>query len=763
MKFKLLNVVTIILLLILPYYIFEGRMYLGGDDTRLFYSYPLEFLKNVTYFSWYKISSMGINGPSQYLAPFLIFTSFVSFFITSKVVLNYLAFSMPLVLGYIYFQLAIRELFSLDKRNRYELYVGSLFYVLSPILVINQLFVFLISIWLIGLIPILAYNFLRYIRTGNFKYVFLASLWCLLFAFALYAIPWILGFLIPVVFGLFTLAFFFKKNEILYFLKRLIIFASFIVFSQAFWLTGFVSQYLDLGQDSFASKFLSKGFVDTFTPTVLTSATSSIIFPLLNLFHRQIAFDFSWKLKSDYILYYDKFFLLNTIYIFVLAFGIFYFKKYLDRKNQKIYISLLVSFLVSLYFFTVNIGPLKELFILLGQVPGFTMFRNFFDKFAPGYTIIYATIITISLVMISNAFPKKKNLLLITFLLITIINFFPVKSTVNSPLWTTDDISKTLLLPQEYLDFMKYIKKNISSTNNILSIPFGTSAYTVIVDENDSKHLYLGVSPIKIFSGISDISGHYSFGYTSLADVVDGYIINRKYSDLRKVMFEHNINYIMHTVNVPNELIHSYAFNTDLYTAQDERFRREISGKKFAQSTNGNYVLYEAKKLNSILKSENIYFKKISQVKYKIYIKGLTGAQNVSFFDSFHAGWKLYPVKNPSLTFCANPKKNTETSAVECLQDDKIFEVEDLGYFFKQDIFSNDHTVQHEYANKWQINPNHFKEKLGESYYRKNKDGSIDIEMDLYFLPQTYFYFGVLVSVIVYSGGLVYYFKKRRK
>jgi hypothetical protein len=154
---------------------------------------------------------------------------------------------------------------------------------------------------------------------------------------------------------------------------------------------------------------------------------------------------------------------------------------------------------------------------------------------------------------------------------------------------------------------MKYIKKNISSTNNILSIPFGTSAYTVIVDENDSKHLYLGVSPIKIFSGISDISGHYSFGYTSLADVVDGYIINRKYSDLRKVMFEHNINYIMHTVNVPNELIHSYAFNTDLYTAQDERFRREISGKKFAQSTNGNYVLYEAKKLNSILKSENIY------------------------------------------------------------------------------------------------------------------------------------------------------------
>lgn len=763
MKFKILNLLTAVFLIALPYYIFDGKMYLGGDDTRIFYSYPLDFLKNVTYFSWYKISSMGINGPSQYLAPFLLFTSFVHIFISSKVILNYLAFSMPLILGFIYFQMAVRELFGLDKKNRYELYVGSLFYVLSPILIINQLFVFLISIWLIGLIPILVYNFLKYLRTGNFKYVFVSSLWCLLFAFALYAVPWILGFLIPVVFGLFTLAFFFTKKEIVYFLRRLFIFTSFIVLSQAFWLTGFISQYLDLGQDSFASKFLSKGFVDTFTPTVLTSATGNILYPLLNLFHRQIAFDFSWKLKNDYIYYYDKFFLLNTLYIVVLAFGIFYFKKYLDKKNQKIYISLLVSFFAALYFFTVNIGPLKELFILLGQVPGFTMFRNFFDKFAPGYVIIYSTIISISLVIVSNAFPNKKYIFLTAFLLVVMINFIPVKSTVNSPLWTTDNISKTVILPQEYLSFMNYIKHNISSTNNILSIPFGTSAYTVIVDENNPKHLYLGVSPVKIFSGVSDISGHYSFGYTSLADVVDGYIINRQYAALRKVMFEHNMNYVLYTVNVPKELIHSYAFNTDLYIAQDARFRKEISGKKIAQSSNGNYILYEAKKINSILKSKNIYFKKISQVKYKIYIKGLSGTQDLSFLDSFHAGWKLYPVKNPSLTFCTDPKVNKETSVVECIQDDKLFEVQDLGYLFSKNIFANVHTVQYDYAHKWEINPEHFRERMGDAYYKKNKDDSIDIEMDLYFVPQIYFYFGVGISVIVYLGGLIYYLTNKER
>lgn len=738
-------------------------MYLGGDDTRLFYSYPIEFLKNATFFSWYKISSIGINGPSQYLAPFLLLTAVINYFIPSKVAMNYLALSMPLILGFIYFQKAIRELFKVEKKYFFEVYLGSIFYILSPILMIEQLFVFLISIWLIALIPILIYYFLKYLDTGRFKYVYVSAIWCVILSFALYAVPWIAGFLLPVIIGLLIASTFYSKKQIVSFLKRLLIFAGFILFTQAFWMAGFVSLYLDLGQDSFASKFLSKGFVDTFTPTILSTATGNILYPLLNLFHRQIAFDFEWKLKEVFIQFYDKIYLLNAIYIVVFYVGLMKFRTYLNDRNKKIFIFLLISFIFSLYFYTVNIGPLKNVFLLMGSIPGFTMFRNFFDKFAPGYVMLYSAVISISLIMVSKKFPKKRNIILCSFLLITLLNFIPVKETVNSVLWTTVDLKKTLIIPQEYINFMKKLDTNISPTNNILSVPFGTSAYTVITDDTVRKHVYVGVSPVKIFSGISDISGHYSFGYTPIADVVDNFIIKRDYAKLKNVMYEYNINYIMLTKNVPKALIDSYVFNTDLYKAQDKDFLNAITKKKVIESDNGNYILYEAKKKNNLINSANAMYKRISQVKYKIYVKNLQKKQAIELVDSYHAGWKLFLSKNSSSDFCYERNKKTFREPYECSGDEKLFENEDILYLFKKDIFRTSHSLLDGYANKWTIDPSYVKKNYDSNYYTVNKDGSINIELTMYFVPQTYFYVGTIFTVLLLVAGGIYSVKQKKK
>lgn len=738
-------------------------MYLGGDDTRLFYSYPVEFLKNATFFSWYKISSIGINGPSQYLAPFLLLTALINYLIPSKVAMNYLALSVPLILGFLYFQKAIRELFKIEKKYFFEVYLGSIFYILSPILMIEQLFVFLISIWLIALIPILIYYFLKYLDTGRFKYVYISAIWCVILSFALYAVPWIAGFLLPVTIGLLIVSAFYSKKQILSFLKHLLIFAGFILLTQVFWLTGFVSLYLDLGQDSFASKFLSKGFVDTFTPTILSTATGNILYPLLNLFHRQIAFDFAWKLKEVFIQFYDKIYLLNAIYIAVFCVGLMKFRTYLNDRNKKIFVFLLVSFIFSLYFYTVNIGPLKNVFLLMGSIPGFTMFRNFFDKFAPGYVILYSSLISISLIMVSKKFSKKRNIILSAFLLITLLNFIPVKETVNSVLWTTVDLKKTLIIPEEYINFMEKLNTSISPTNNILSVPFGTSAYTVISDDMDSKHVYVGVSPVKVFSGISDISGHLSFGFTPVANVVDSVIIKHDFNKLNQLMYEYNMNYILVTKNVPKALIDSYVFNTDLYNAQDKNFLNAIAKEKVIESDNGNYILYEAKKKNNLINSANAIYKRISQVKYKIYIKNVQKKQTFELVDSYHAGWKLFPSKNPSPDFCTERNIKTTLRSVECDGEEKLFENEDILYLFKKDVFEASHSLLHGYANKWIIDPEYIKKNYDHSYYTVNKDGSINIELTLYFVPQTYFYIGTIFTIIFLIAGGIYSVNQKKK
>lgn len=738
-------------------------MYLGGDDTRLFYSYPLEFLQNVTFFSWYKLSALGINGPSQYLAPFLVLVSLLELIIQSKVALNYLAFSFPLVLGYIYFQKAIKELFNLDDKHSIEIYMGSLFYIFSPILIINQMFVFLIAIWLLGLIPIVVYYFLKYLHTSKFIYVYIGSLWCFFLAFALYAVPWLVGFILPVALSLICTSFLFKKREIYFFLKKLIIFSAFIIISQAFWLTGFISTYLSLGQDSFASKFLSQGFVDTFTPTVLSTATGNIFFPLLNLFHRQIPLDFGWKLKEIFINFYDITFVLNFVFVIIFVFGVLNFKKNLDNTNVKLFLTALVALAFSLYLFTVNIGPLKEFFILLGQIPGFTMFRNFYDKFAPGYVIIYASIISLCLIIATSIFKKYRKHLLVVFFIVILVNMIPIKQTVNSPLWTTDNIYKTLIIPEEYFEFMEHLRVNISSTNNFFSFPFGSSSYSIIRDEVSDNHFYVGVSPVKIFSGISDASGHYAFNFTDVANNIDSYIVNKEYKKLREVMYQHNINYVFVTRNLPSEFADTYLFNPDLLAVQNEEFLNSITTEKILSSTHGNYEVYRAKEENSLISSKNVYFKKISQVKFKIYLKNIREDHELSLLDSYHNGWKLFIENNPSIDFCNKPKLNEGTSSTECEEERTLFDLEDLSYSFKKPVFEETQGIVYDYANKWTIDFQYIKDNFSGNYYKQNEDGSIDVELVLYFVPQNYFYFGSIISFAVFVLGGAYLLTRKNE
>lgn len=751
----IINSLTIIFLLLLPYLIFDGKLYLGGDDTKIFYSYPIEFLTNVTFFSWFKLSSLGINGASHYIFPFLSVWSILSLLISSKVALNYLGFSLPLVLGFLYFQKAVKELFSYDDKKNIQLFLGSLFYILSPILMINQMFVFLISIWLLGLIPIIVFYFLKYLKTSDFKNVLISAVWCLVLGQAVNSIPWLLGFILPIFSGLLITAFLYKKKEILYFLKHFFIFSGFVLISQSFWLLEFVTSYINLGQNSFASKFLSQGFIDTFTPTVLSTATGTIIYPLFNLFIRQIPFDFVWKLKDVFINFYDKTFILNLFFVLIFIIGVFNFRKYLNSRQRKIYIFIFASFLFSLYFFTVNIGPLKDLFLLFKYIPGFIMFRNFYDKFAPGYVLIYSTLISVSLVIVTQKYIKRRNLILFLFFVITLINFIPVKETVNSPLWTTKDIYKTINFPKEYLNFMTYIKNNVSSTNNILSVPFGSSAYTVVKDDN-SNHVYAGVSPVKIFSGVNDLSGHLSFNFTKEADIVDSLIIKRKYKEFNKVMFEHNINYVLLTRNVPEQLKASYLFNPDLFDVQDKDFVQAITDKKIAESSNKNYVLYKAKKTNSLISASDVFYQKINQIKYVIYIKNISKEKEFDFLDTYHAGWKLFLTKSPSLNFCHDQNKNSFTGASECKAKDTLFDINDISFSLKKAVFENKHFSTNNGDNKWVIDPKYIKNNFDKSYYVLNKDGSIDIQLILYFAPQNYFYLGSLISFFAFVLGLVF-------
>lgn len=756
-----LNIIAISALILLPYFLFGGKLFIGGDDTRLFYAYPAEYLKNVALYSWINLSSFGWNFSYQSFVPFTFLWSIVHIFIPDKVVLHYFAFSLPFIFGFIYFQKLFNSLVEKPVSN-YEGFIGSLFYVLSPIIISNHFLNPLIPIWLIGLIPAVCYYLVQYIKGGSYFNILKAVILTSIFSFGSHNIPWIGGFLLPVLIGLVLCSIIFKTRDIVLFAKRTFIFLVFLVLSQMFWLYGFMAALLDFSSSSFTSTVTSETFTNEFRRSIEATARGNIIYPLLNLYPRQIAFDFGWNLKNIYLNFFDKTYFLNLIYIALLFFGLINFRKHLEIIERKIFLILLFSFILSLYFFTINIGFLFDFYILLGEIPGFIIFRNPYDKFALGYTLIYSVLISYSLLIFSRKYSKsgRKIILSVAVIITIIINGLTIKETIVSPLWTTENIYKNITISKEYLNLMENVESIVPSTTNILSIPYGLALYTIIKDTN-SNNVYAGVSPLVILSGINDISGFLSFNYMPQGDEFSKAIIDRDYDTINRILYSHNISFVLVTKNLPEEVKRSYLFVKEVLKGQDNTFLSAITDKKIFSSSEGNYDLYSIKKKNSLISSENLSFKKINRIKYTINIKNLKGKQELLFNDSFHKDWNLYLESSQEDFGCQPQHEFIDLNTVECKPEHKIMDLTELKYLFKSEIFGASHEKKNGFSNAWTIDSSYVKKNFDKRYYVLNQDGSININLVLFFKPQLNFYVGSLVSFIVIFFLAVYSFKKR--
>ncbi len=807
-----LNILVILGLLVLPYYIFQGKLFINGDETNLFYVYPIEWIKQIAFFSWLKLTTLGMNNPTQFSLPSLLIIALFGSIVKNKVVVDYLFFSLPLILGFIYCKKLINEIFEQDK-DSVEGMAGGLMYILSPILAIAQLQNFLRSVWLIPLLPIIIFYFIRYIKTDQFKYVIISSIWLTVLSISLIGIPWLLGFMLPFLIALALGSLLFNFKEIFTFLKKTLSFFLILILSQSFWLLPFSMQFLPESQ-SLGNVILSNDTKETFKPTVIHTSTGNIVYPLLNLFHRKIAVDFNWPVKKIFLSFYDNVVLLNFVFIFVLFFAFLFFKKELNNQERKIYIIFVLGFVFSLFFFTVNIGRLKYLFLSMGSIPGFFMFRNAFDKFALAYIFLYSIVIGLSLIIIRRRLSKRDlyNRLIIGFIFLAIIiNALPIKRIVYKQFWNAENIYAPITIPDEYSKFMSQLK-SFPSTTNILSLPFNQGSYTFIKDTN-SKNIFAGTSPVYLFSGINDLSGTLSFPQDQTVKF-NKFINDRNYTGINNLLQKFNINYVFVTRNIPTEVLKSYLFDPIILKHQDDELLKSITKERVLVSSKKNYELFKAKNTNLILNSNNLSFQKINPIKYRLYIKNVRKPQYLFFMDPYSNGWKLYLEKNEKINQFKGFAKKTNVKNIspslfkDVIEDSKIsvpstlnyrfgslssadnifskkfinsyekikeieskiatstvnqykdryslFSIKELAYLFKSPIFDEQHIIVDEYANGWIVDAESIKRTFPKNSYTENSDGSIDIQLTLYFKPQTYFYLGVIISILTVLGCVGY-------
>jgi hypothetical protein len=597
-----LNLLIILGLLLLPYYVFGGKLFIGGDDTRLYYLFPMDYLTHITDSAWFTFSSSGSYNPNFFLIPLLIAIEIVRLILRNDVVVMYFFFSVPLVLGFIYFQKALTLFFARDRRN-VSFTLGALLYVLSPITIVGQLDKFLYPVWLLALIPILLFHLIHFLRAGTKKDLAYAVMWSVLFSVAFYSIPWLLGMLIPVVVSLCVMGIFYARSLSGRNIKRALAFTGAVTLSQVFWLLPFINSVLIPSANSYGGQALSSETANTFSQTVLATSTGSIFYPLINFFHREIAFDFHWELADIYKHYYDFLAPLNLILPCVIFAGLIKAKQRFDGNQYRLLMGSWIALVVSLFLFTVNIGVLKDVFLALGSIPGFAMFRNAYDKFALGYIFIYSSVFCMALFAISQVAASKKRIyvLYIGVFALILANAAPIKQLINKPLWTTKNVYTTIDYPREYTDFMHQVEKQVPATASILGVPFNISSYSLVKDPT-SNNVFAGRSPVKILTGRNDYVGSLSFN-SGTAGLINDYIRDRDYKKLRTLLKVYGVSYIINTSNIPSEALDSYLFDPSVLDKQDDAFRSALFGRPVAKSAQGNYELYAIKDDNTAIAS----------------------------------------------------------------------------------------------------------------------------------------------------------------
>lgn len=609
---KYLVLFIMVLLFLVPFLWSSQNLYnLGGDDSRFYFYSPIDWLKNIALYSWF--GYFGSYHPQQAYLPLNIF-SLVLKYLFPFLNLQKMLYGLILSFSFLTIFLILKELLKTkDRASYYAAILGGLTYIFSPLIYYTQ-WVVPLSL-LIGIIgyPLIFFFFLRAIREQRIKYLAIGVLISLAFSVILSSVSfaYLATFLMGIsLFYLLYIVFF--PGQLKLVIKYGLIYTLFVILINALW---FLPEFFTFLQHASikATSALSVSGREAAVHVVKTVAPSMNIFDtLINLLSRGIVYNFCWpQIKIAKYTYG-----LASLSIFL---PIIIFLPLLLRKKEegipifKFWFVLAIPTIFLAYLQTVNIGKIGINFfnLFMKYFPGWRALCNFYHKVPPTYVFFYSLTLGVSLYIISKRISRpiiQKGVFLIV-LLVTILQALPfIRGAVNN-LHLRPDIEATMNLefPSYYSEALDTIKG--LEEGKVLSLPLTFASWSFFADKRNNG-LYLGLSPICVFTGRNDFNGAFAFDegkrfIPGLTSLVKEKMENRDYEFLGKLFGLLNLRYIVYNSEIYEDktverAIKPYLWGVDDFQTKDniESLIKEISDKKIGKF--GPISIYK-------LSSENYY------------------------------------------------------------------------------------------------------------------------------------------------------------
>jgi hypothetical protein len=606
----------------------------------------------------------------------------------------------------IYKYIILQDKNSLSDRDHFSIFSVTIFYFFSPynILNINTGIFFSLTYVSYGLIPFFVFYLLRAVK-GEIS-LFQTMLWALICTWisfqATFVIPAII-FSVPFIILL-------KKENIINFLFKIAL-VVFLVFLLT--LPATLPPAMHSLEKDFAESILAGSAQDRIQGGIITVFKSHFSWVIYNIWEPRSVLSFHEYLNSFA-------FITTSIAVYIFIFFRYFFQY--SQKNKEHFV-LISSLLLMIFFSKGNNAPFGDLFSFF--VDHFSLFSpvrtpdNKFSAFIP----VALSILLLIILSPKEKYRRKYNMTIGFLFVVTLVFSWPLFS--KEAVLSRDEYPKSgnyfLNAPNEYRDFVNIINSD-PEAYNIVSIP----RYNGILDHQhkmfigrdilstliDKPFIYYSNDDQSFFQRIVKTERLENFGS-----------LNAKYILLRKDLYPeeqgkdtgqnqvHIIAGLEKNIYLKKIIDNNYL---SLYEIQKDLFQEKIS------ISGGKIIFYR----NNI-------------TKYRISISDVKSPETINFVEAYNKNYALYPERlNSKMDSCH----------VSLIINGLCSILNDAQYFFMKPIDDVFHYTNTSGFNSWTIDPEYIKENFSKDQYHENPDGSIDLELTLYFKPQSYFYLGLIIS-----------------
>lgn len=414
---------------------------------------------------------------------------------------------------------------------------------------------------------------------------------------------------------------------------------------------------------------------------------------------------------------------------------------FFNRKNKLVIFFALIT-LLGIFLGKQNADPFPSVYFwLFDHIPGFTGFREASKHYyiiAIGYAVLIGAFISWALK--NQVAFKIKNYLRYSFIaLILFVSLWNTRLMING---RAESLFVPKQIPSDYAIFKTFLSKQPDYFYTLwVPNPSHWALFT-------NQHPVAGLdSLIQDWTWRDKVSQNFQNGNDPmLSELTD--ILNRSYSDqlLKNSSFKY-VAIFLDDKNRTEQYYNLYAlygsreFFIKNLNQLDYLKKIDIGTKDLVVYENKNYkpLLYTTKEKETIyddIPFQSVKYDFVNSTQYKINLENISNHVYLNFAQTYHPEWKL---------------RMGDFSWFEALRDKNYF------------LSDENHSKNTANLNSYFIDPKEICQSNASC--RQNPDGSYNINLTLYFKPQSYFYLGLIISGLTLAGLLGYlgYYFIRRK